>query len=769
MSDGAGLIVNAKGVRRKVLIMAFGLLIIIMSFTGLVNYMTFADNYNNSLVNTYSVAGNESVRKIEYALHYGKPIDNYYGMNETLQELKDVIPELEQVNIVSPAGDILYDLNGFVTDSRLPDELIKAAVFQEGTVNPNVSYRFYEKKAYLFIRINDSHSHQVASLVMIFPQTFLLFNSQFTLRLFAYLAVIAAIALAILAIILFKTKFIKRDNFIDQKKVMAAFITVMGIAQLAYGGLNYYLFKHAYIDMALTSKEFIEDIVEKNIAGIYSKGLSLKNIQGLDKYLDSINHSLPQIEDITLVPSQATNPTNFTPPATVHAVVSNDYIHHAMVNILLDILTVLVISIFFMIEMTLLFIIILTRNNHGERQPAGSDIRTSHGLIRSLTYFVNLCACMSLTFVPIVMSQLYKPLLGLSKDVVLGLPLAAEMLGGILAIVFAGWCINEQGWRKIMYLGALLLAAGNLLSGLSANAFLFVLCRATAGFGLGCIMMVIRSLVVSLPENNSAIAEFSAGSIAGLNCGAVIGGMLADRIGYDAIFYMAAIAVIIPFIFVNRLMTGFEIEKRETSDISAPAKFYNFIADKKAIIFLLCIFIPYFISGAFLDYYFPLFAASNDLSQSDISRGFLLNGLFIIYLGPVLTRYAVRKWGDINGMIVSMFIVVGGLGTFMLFGTVPAAFITVILLGIAESFGVSMKTTYFLNLKGIADLEINKGMAFFSVMVNFSRMAGPILYGMALSLGARMGVGLISLVVLMLLLVFIFFTKFEPAPGKATG
>ena len=65
MNDGTSLPSNIKSVRYKVLIMAFVLLIAIMAFTGFLNYMTFADNYNNALVNTYAVAGNESVRKSE--------------------------------------------------------------------------------------------------------------------------------------------------------------------------------------------------------------------------------------------------------------------------------------------------------------------------------------------------------------------------------------------------------------------------------------------------------------------------------------------------------------------------------------------------------------------------------------------------------------------------------------------------------------------------------------------------------------------------------
>ncbi len=749
-----------KGLRRKVLIMAFGLLLIIMSFSGLVNYMTFAENYNKSLSKTYSVAGNELVRKIEYALHYGKPIDNYYGMNETLNELKALIPEVEQVEIVSPSGEILYDLKGFVRDRRLSEELQKAVEFKQGAIYENLSYRFYDKKAYLFIRINDNSSQHIASLAMIFPEgTYLQVNSPFTRQLLVYLIGIALIALVLLAIIFFNTQLFNQDNLIDKRKVLIVLIAVIGSAQLLYSGVNYILFKNAYIDMANTSKIFIEKIVGKNIESVYDKGLGLQNIEGMDEYLQSIKYSLPQIKDISIVQTPTLNQQNTRVLSQVKAVVSSDYINQQMFKILMDMITVLIISIFFMIEITLLAVILMTRGP--TKRNVYADIRTSHGLVRSLTYFVNVCACMSLTFVPIVMKNVYAPVWGLPKDVVLGLPLSSEMLGGILAIIMAGWSINKQGWRAIVYQGAILMALGNLLSGFGTGAVPLILARALAGFGLGYILMALRSLVVSLPDNNAAIAEFSAGAIAGLNCGVVMGGMLADRIGYDAVFYLAAMLAFIPVVFVRRLMSEFQIEERQTSEMSAWDKFVNFIADKKAILFLLCIFIPYFISGAFLDYYFPLFASSHELSQSDISRGFLLNGLFIIYLGPIMTRYVTKKLGNTQGMIVSMSIVVCALLNFFLWGTVAAAFITLILLGIAESFGVSMKTTYFLDLKGIKNLEINKGMAYFSVMVNLSRMAGPIIYGMALSLGMRMGVGLISLAILILLIVFIFSTRFE--------
>ena len=770
MNNRTRLPANINEVRRKVLIIALVLLIIIMVFTGFLNYMTFANNYNNALVNTYAVAGNESVRKIEYALHYGKPIDNYYGMNATLQELKDVIPELKQVKIVSPAGDILYDLHGFVRNSHLHDELMKTAIFEQDLVNENLSYQFYKENAYLFMRIEDNTSYHVASLMMVFPQnTFVQFNSHITRQLVGYLAGMAIIGLVLLTIIFFKSTLFTQNELINKKKVLIALIVVIGSAQLLYSGINYFLFKNAYVDMAYTSKDFIQVIVGKNIKSIYDKGLSLQNIEGLDKYLDSIKDSLPQIEDISIIPSKDLIARNISSPGTVNVTISQGYLDKQMFKIFLDIVTMLIISILFMIEITLLAVIIMIRGPNQVVERIGVDTATSHGLVRSLIFFVNLGAFMSLTFVPIVMKNLYKPIGGLPKDVVLGLPLSAEMLGGIIAIVLAGWFVNKMEWQVVLYIGAILLLTGNLSSGFSANTIALISSRAIAGLGLGFIMMSVRSLVVSLPETNVAIAAFGAGSIAGLNCGAVIGGMLAERIGYNTVFFIAAALILIPLILVHQLMSEYDIATRETSNLSALKKLVNFIGDKKAIIFLLCIFIPYFISGAFLDYFFPLFASSNGLSQSDISRGVLLNGLFIIYLGPVLTRLVINKLGNTNGMILSMSIVVCALTSFVFFGSITAAFVTLMLLGLAESFGISMKTTYFLNLRGIRDLEINTGMAYFSVMVNGSRMAGPIIYGLALSLGIRMGVGLIAFAILALLLVFTFIIKLQPESIKTSA
>jgi hypothetical protein len=136
------------------------------------------------------------------------------------------------------------------------------------------------------IIVFDTAQH-VASLSMIFPQnTFLQLNSHYTKQLVVYLAGIAVIALLLLSFIVFKTKLFAQDK-INNKKILITLIAVIGAAQLVYSGINYSLFKDAYLDMAYTSKDFVQNIIGENIASVYAKGLTLQNIKGLDEYLDS--------------------------------------------------------------------------------------------------------------------------------------------------------------------------------------------------------------------------------------------------------------------------------------------------------------------------------------------------------------------------------------------------------------------------------------------------------------------------------------------------
>jgi len=747
---------SQKKARFKVVLFAAILLVVTMAFAGVLNYMTFMDNYRQSQVQSFSVAGNGLVKKIEAALHYGKPLENFYGMSETLQEIKAIIPGLEEVNIVSLDGQILYSTKGIVNQQVIQQDLLKTASFAEGVIGENCSYIFLQDYCHIYLKISDSVSPHLASLEMVLPEVaFRGSAGTYLQKLALYFAVLVVIAFCCLGLFVFRTKFLTiKDRLIDKKRVLILLLLILGSSQLVYSGLNYVLFKEAYLQTAKSSIEYTQQQVTTNLKSIYRKGLTLEEISGFDEYLKETAAALPEIEKIVLVVGEQ----------RVEASTSSVYLDKKMFDLLLDMVTVLIISIFFMIELTLLAILLLGGQSSSIKEATVEKALThqaqqTSGLIRALIFMANIGVFMSISFVPLMMNKLYQPIAGLAPDVILGLPISAEMLAGVAAIIMAGRLIAKKGWKPIFYIGILFLTAGSFLSGTSQTALSFILYRAIAGLGLGFVMMALRSLVIMLPNQNAAIAEFSAGAVAGLNCGAVIGGMLAERIGYANVFYLSALIVLLSAFFARKMLLNNGIQRIDLAQTPGWDNFIRFISNRSVLLFLGLVFFPILVAGVFLSYSFPLFAQAHNLSQGNISRAFLLNGLCVIYLGPVLTGVTTRYIGNKGALLLSSGLIVAGMFIFMFFGNIAAALVLVILLGVSDSFGTAAQTGYFLNLQAVRQMGLSKGIGYFSIIVNIGKMMGPVIFGLAFIWGMQKGVLFLAILMTALLALFLLASK----------
>ncbi|MDX9871704.1 MAG: MFS transporter [Clostridia bacterium] len=740
-----------KRARRKLVVLAAILLAVTMAFTGMLNYLAFTDNYRQSQVQSFAVAGKGTVSKIEAALRYGKPLENFYGMTEILLEIKRVIPGVDEVNIIASDGQILYSTGSLAEARKISDELLQTANFAQGAIRADCSYKFIREYCHIYLRISDSVSPHLASLEMVLPAgDFSGLVGTYLTRLIAYVSIIVIAALGCLLFIIFRTRLMAlKDGAIPQKRVLALLLLILGCSQLVYSGLNYALFQEAYLHTAGKSAAYIEQVVTDNLADISEKGLTLNEISGLEEYLVETAAGIPEIEKIEVVSGTQ----------CVRVLISSAHLDKKMFDIFLDMLTVLVISIFFMIELTLLATLLLGGRPATPKEESVEIAPNTSGLIRGLIFLANIGLFMSISFVPLVMNKLYQPIAGLPPDIVLGLPISAEMLAGVAAIILAGRLIAQKGWKPIFYLGVLLLTAGCFLSGTSSGALSFIFARSVAGCGAGFMMMALRSLVVMLPEQSAAIAEFSAGAVAGLNCGAVIGGMLAERIGYAGVFYLSALIVLLSAFFARKNIANYRAEQTDSAPAAAWDNFLRFITDKNALLFLLLIFLPLLAAGVFLNYAFPLLAQAHNLSQGNISRVFLLNGICIIYLGPVLTKLTTRYLESREALLLSSLVVIAGMLLFMHYGTIAAALALVVLLGISDSFGTAAQTGYFLNLRPVRQLGLSKGIGYFSIIVNIGKMLGPVIFGLAFTWGVQKGVGVLAVFFAVMLALFLLMDK----------
>jgi len=140
-------------------------------------------------------------------------------------------------------------------------------------------------------------------------------------------------------------------------------------------------------------------------------------------------------------------------------------------------------------------------------------------------------------------------------------------------------------------------------------------------------------------------------------------------------------------------------------------------------------------------------------STSNVGRAFMLNGLCIVYLGPLLGKYTSKYLSPGGSILLSGLIIILAFLLFSLKATLLTAFIVVVLLGVAESFGLLAQNNYFLRLEATQRVGSGKALGYYDNIRKMGQMSGPLLFGGVLAFGI-LGVGAIGVVSFVLLGLF---------------
>ncbi|MEI7025495.1 MFS transporter [Paenibacillus sp. y28] len=792
------------------------LILVVLGFTGGLNIASFKQNYTGSLVSSYAVSGGETVRKIEYAVKYGKPLSNFYGIEELLRTTLSHTPDLREILVVQPDGIVLYNQAGRAEGRKLDHTLVeKFAGAAEGKGSEDYSFAQSNDLDYVFLPIHDKSEQVIGQLAMVFEDRVV--QSQINRYMPDLLRSLFGLALAAmlgLMVYFSRARLFTEQGGIRKARVMAAILIVLSTAQIIFGVLNYQLFKNAYVETAQRTAAQTAATIQKDIRAVIDKGVTYDKLYGLDDYLQRIVQTVPVLHSIAVHDAQgatiATTPAeegavapdgnaaayvNELPKdgtgltAQIHARLSQEYVQSRLWEIILDTLTVLVTSFLFMVEMTLFVLIVLERKLNqswgigaGHEETSAGELDKDTRMIRPLAFVLFMAMFMSTSFIPMVMKQLYEPFFGLSKTVAMGLPISADMLFAGAATIAAGYMIDKQGWRRVFYLGLICFGSGTLLSALASGPVMFIGARALAGAGYGFALMSMRGCVNLASTDkirSTGVSALFSGLYAGLNCGVVVGAMLADRIGYKQVFFVAFAIVVLALLLALFFLRSSPAEaasrkealaKRRLSMLTSPGvKLQDrektaeaerktgvlsaFLFNGKVIGFFVLLLIPMAVCSMFLDYYFPVFAESSGISSSNIGRAFLVNGLCIVYLGPLLTKWVSRHISPGLSMIAAGLIVVAAMMWFAVSESVTAAFAAVILLGVADSFGLTAQNNYFVRLEATGRIGTGKALGYYGNIKKIGQMLGPMVFGSVAALGG-FGVGLIGVGLLVSLLLF---------------
>ncbi len=763
------------------------ILALALGFGAVLSSGSFKKALTESYVSSFVLNGGESVRKIEYALKYGKQLDNFFGVQSILQEVKDNNADVKNIKIMLANGNTAYSLISDAANSASGS--LRAELMQMMRAGgKDSSWLVVDHQYHALVAINDPSGAPIGAMDIIFDESVIAPHANaFESSIMMMTLVVGLVAALVLFVTLAKMQIVDpASGNLRTRKLLTVVLMVIGMAQTVLTTQAILNFQPIYLDTVQRNHALVGQLVQKNIAKVIAKGVPYADLEKLDEWMDAIPKAMPEIESIVLTsaapaPMFSTHRTdkldnaqylrgldskNMTRvalaadtkghPGEAVIALSTRYIESKNRSIIIDALTLLVSTILFSVEIVLFLGIYFHAQavaHANENASAAVPTEDDTSIVRPQAFVFFLAASMSTSFLPIILKS-FEPIAGLPENIFLSLPLSIELLASIVSTLVTGVVLDRRGWRPPFLTGLLILALGTLLSALASSTAMFLLARMVVGVGYGFAWMALRGFVAAgktAASQTTGFAGLNSGIYAGINCGVILGALLLERLSYSGIFWMSLVLTSIATVFCLCFTRNREASV-QTLPAQGAADGTGLISDQGIRVFFLTVAIPVAICLMFLNYFVPVYAKTVGITPSDVGRLFLLYGLCVVYLGPVLSRTIVRKYSAKISTGISFLLIIAGLLMFGFFPSPLTCTVAVLLLGLSDGVGLVARNNYFLSFSSVQRFGVGKSMGVLSIVTKFGQTLGPLVFGW-LSL-VNMGVGMLGLAFALALMLF---------------
>jgi MFS family permease len=263
-------------------------------------------------------------------------------------------------------------------------------------------------------------------------------------------------------------------------------------------------------------------------------------------------------------------------------------------------------------------------------------------------------------FLPLYVRSLGGSLAGLPQEILIGLPISVYMLVLALVTPFAGVWADRAGARRIFVLGLVPAVAGYLGAAFSMSAVDLIAARALTAIGYAMCTIAAQGFIIQVTPANERAQGMSVfvGVLMSANiCGTAIGGILADRVGYRAVFVFAALLGLFAGLLAWRLLPA-TVAVARRSHGPRLANLRLMLASWRFVGLALFAAIPAkIVLTGFLFYAVPLYLGQLGVSEAEIGRIMMLYSLVIVFVGPWLSRlsdrYGAGQWMVFAGTLLS--------------------------------------------------------------------------------------------------------------------
>jgi len=788
---------NGRFLKLRLILSAIVLLMLALGFNALLSLNSLEKLYVASVASQYNAIGKDLQRNIEKSLKFGKSLDKFLGMDNVLEDTKQHILRSMNaesggehfftsvtsdisVSIAQPDGNILYSTNQELVNTALPEQA--RPNYTDDNIVPAENYFKYQATYIIPIPIRDTKKAWIGTAIVTFDEAQIraLLTAVRDQSIRLILAISGGSALLLIVALNLMPFRNPTTGQLEKLRLSIVMFLFVGGSQMLFTALNTNAFKNYYVNINKEKTRVLTTLLKEDIEFFFSKGIDIEKLVKMDVILSEIIAASPELQDIIIsnaqniplymatteggvdlqkasatqqrkafellqksdpqynvlmelmkgVETQGFVSVNTSKEGYISTNISPQIVRAKIWEIVLDSGTILFISLVFFGE---LLILIFHYIEQGFEE--SSSKQSYYAIIRpaAFIFYFGLNVCMS--FVPLYMEKLYEPLWGLSKEMIIGLPISIEMLFAGIAVFTAGIWIDRRGWTGAFFTGIILTAASFVYAWLAPDALHFIISRGITGIGYGFTMIAAQGFVILFTTQHTKVqglTRLEAGSYAGYICGSASGAMLAQQIGYQPVFLFGAIIMVFTLLYAILFMR--HDQPAHVSHLAEPKKsvstkhLFQFLFHRNIVSLSFFIILPTaMMTVGFLYYLLPVYLHGLGTSQSDIGRLFMLHGLFFIYIAPFLSQYIDRSKSKKTYILISG--TLGGIAlvVFYLLSGYMAALLAVFLLGLAGT--LSATNAYALQQNISQVIGGGKTMSVLGTVDRIGQVLGPIVFG----------------------------------------
>lgn len=657
----------------------------VTAFSSILNIMSYNKLMNQIYTNANKLISTSSLNRIEYSLSFGKLIEKFYGMKSILDENLQSSSDFLGVYVVNDKNEILYSAGKEI--SSVP-EYVLSSDYVETDEGLYTSRKINDNSAMVWLLDKTPASEEI---------------DNYKAKIFKIDIILALVALCLTVLLYFivlkKKKVVKFDN------VKVPVILIFVLTQLLFGAFAMQTYMSGYKrSIAKISKE-ISKVVKNDASKVAVQGIHFEDFFEFDKYLLSLVEDIPEIENIYITANKIGDSTmdkiiynGKIYYVNVESKIDQEVVNKRMQQIFIDAIILIIIIILFCLELSL-FLGKSADKYEEKRITKKKDREINISGVRMFFFVVQMALSLDSGFISIVSIKAFNALGNTDlPESLCGFPVTINIIATIIGIVIWGKLISKIGLKFTMSLGLIFSSIGLVFSSWASNLYTLSFARFICGFGLAAILSsskVCASLPKDIKERTKFSSALTVGMLAGASCGVVIGGLTADRTSYSFVFLLAGILSLASLLLLPIINIKNSLKVKSALSFNQLKTIFKV---PMAVAYILLIVIPMYVASMFLSYSVPLYGDEIGLTQTVISALIMLNYIITAYLTSAISNLLMERINIKTLTVIYVLTVTFLITLFCVFNNLIVTIISIILLSVADSFGliVLVETFYIL-------------------------------------------------------------------------